>query len=311
MMKRIKISCFLLTLFLSASLVPRVEPNQRYIDSFDDTMFLNDDMALDNFLDIDASPGFSMIRATNPTVILNALLSVNAIAILEQNLYLKSNPLHSRDILDSPLFDPHPSFYDDDSVVGFHSFFTQMVDCDYTRDKHYLKSYIALSEQTLIDALENSVANVKDLFATDAFNFNIKEVFDLFKYATIEERRLGIMAHMQRRWKHFNFLLFFPIYYKQYNFQFTSKEKKLIEKEFGNSDPKFAKDHLIADALGLGDTRIEFDGSVYRSKKAEFRVGLMATLPTAWSFKKGIYGSYFPKKCSQPLFKILIRYLIW
>lgn len=293
----------LLCFILHASLNAKSLSNTRYTDSLDESLFLDDDITLD-FLDIEGSPGFSMTRATNPTVILNALLSVNAISLLEQNLYLRSNPLHSRTILDSPLFEPHPSFYEDDSVLGMHIFYTQMVDCDFVKNKHLLKYYIALSEPTLIDALENSVSQIKDLFATDAFNFNIKEIFDLFKHGTIEERRLGAMFHVQRHWKNLHFFALLPIYYKQRNFQYTTREKKLIEKEFGDSDPKFIKDHLVSDALGMGDTRIEFDGSIYKSKKAELRIGLISTIPTAWTFKKGIYGSYFPKKCSQPSFDL-------
>lgn len=305
MKKLIKIPYTFLVIIAFLFLSVPSRAGNRYLDTLDESFFLNTDDIL-AFLDVEGAPGFSITRATNPTVILNALLSVNAIAILEQNLYLRSNPLHTRDILDSPLFEPHPSFYNDDSVIGFHTFFTQTFDCDFVKDKHRLRFYIALSEPTLIDALENSVAQVKELFASDAFNFNIKEVFNLFKHGTIEERRLGAMIHLQRRWKHFNFFCLLPFYYRERNFQYTPAEKKLIEKEFGTSDPHFIKDHLVADALGIGDTRIEFDGSIYKSKKAEFRIGIESTLPTAWTFKKGIYGNHFPKKCSQPSFDLNI-----
>lgn len=303
MKKLIKIIYFFVCICAAFSISLIAKTNARFLDSFDDTPFIDEDWMTSDFLDFEGPSGFSMVRYS-PSDILNTLDSIDAIPILEQNLYIRSNPLHLRDLLDLPIFEPQLSFYDDDSVAGLQTFYTKAHDCDYTKNKDCISSYINLSEPTLIQALEDSAQKIKELFGTGEFNFNIAEVFNLFKNATIEERRLGGMFHIQKRSRRFNFLCFFPFYYRERNFQLTHNEKMLIDKAFNSTDPDFINDHLVSDSLGIGDTRIEFSGTLYKSKKAEFNLGVISTLPTAWSFKKGLIGRYFPKKCSQPTFDI-------
>lgn len=310
MKKLIKTIYFFVCICAAFSISLTAQTDARFLDSFDDTPFIDEDWMTSDFLDFEGSPGFSMMRA-NPIEILGILNAINAIPILEQNLYIKSNPLHLRDILDLPIFEPQRSFYDDDTVAGIQVFFTKAHDCDYTKNNHHISSYINLSEPTLIQALQDSANNIKELFGTGEYNFNIAEVFNLFKNATIEERRLGGMFHVQKRARRFNFLCFFPFYYRERNFQLTHNEKMLIEQAFETNDPDFINDHLVSDALGIGDTRIEFSGSLYKSKKTEINLGILSTLPTAWSFKRGLIGAYFPKKCSQPTFDIETLYQLF
>jgi hypothetical protein len=303
-LKKIQVVCSI-SLCLFVTLIPQKihAEGTRFLDTFDDTDFLMNEFEMSDFLDTDISSGFSLLRS-NPTDILSALNAVNAIPILEQALYKRSNPLHRRDIIDYPTFESHYQFYPDDTTAGVSIFFNKTFKCKYFKNEVGISSYIAINEPDFLDALEDTVANVQLLFQDPAFNLNVTALLNLFKNAYIDERRLGGMFYLQRRWERFNLYCMIPFYYRERNFDFHPKEKAAIRKDFGDDDPKFVNQHLIADKLGLGDTRVEFGGSVYKCKTFDIELGAMATVPTAWSIKKGLRGSYFPKKHCQPTFDI-------
>src|SRR5204863_7585346 len=77
-----------------------------------------------------------------------------------------------------------------------------------------------------------------------------------------------------------------------------------IAAEFGFNteelDQEFQDHFLVSDKAGIGDTRIEFDATVYESKTSSIRAGFLATIPTAFSFKNGLKGNSFKKTACLP-----------
>ena len=63
---------------------------------------------------------------------------------------------------------------------------------------------------------------------------------------------------------------------------------------------QFQEDHLIADKAGIGDLRTAVEFHLNKGDRSSLHVGIYATIPTAFAFKKGLKGSSFKKKFKRP-----------
>lgn len=115
-------------------------------------------------------------------------------------------------------------------------------------------------------------------------------------------------AHRYRNW-YFSFRI--PIEYLIRNFFLNDKEVLAIQAEplFNDNNPttddqeevtRFARAHLIADRIGIGDTRINVGYVTIDKPDHRFTFGAEATIPTAYAVKKGLYGNHFPKNAPTP-----------
>lgn len=225
---------------------------------------------------------------------------LDALCILQQDLYLHTNELNQRSLLDYGIFLPQKytcSPWD----VGAHFFYNQTTRDNYTRNSTKLCSYLAIFQESLLDEIQQRISDLNLNTPVD-----LRSAIPLFAGMTVQERRTGFMMHGMRRWGSCRFRFWFPFYYNESNFFLTPQELDTIQSILGVTDPaedtKFARKHLIADKMGFGDVRLNLDFPVLgHIGGIATKFGILATIPTGYAIKKGLYGSYFKKSCQGPV----------
>lgn len=290
------------------------EDQQKTLD-IESTHFLDD--LEDPFLDIDDDDPFisefldtvgaeQLSRVVNPRNIMNLLNQIGAVDLLQEDFFLRTNQLNKRSPLDEPLFEPDRAEFPGNWVVGAHVFARKMNRANFTAKSTNLSSYLALKEPTLLDRLQNSIDELRDLLGDPRFNIDFVKIFSLFENMTVEERRGGVMFHLMKKRHNMTFRFLVPIYYLERNFFLTEPEQRAVEAEFGALEPeeqeRFQKAHFISDKFGVGDSRLEIDVKVLKRPSFSLRVGGQTTIPTAFAWGKGFKGSSFPRPSTFPTF---------
>lgn len=241
----------------------------------------------------------------DPCTILNLLNLLNGIPLLEEDIYLRTNPLNKRSILDYPhwvLAQQQEGFYK--WTVGSHLFYNQTTRCNFTTNSSCIKDYLAINNPDLIDKISQSADKIRELFPN--FTVNPIDILPLFHPFTVQERRTGLMLHCMRDFANTRMRFYFPLYYVEHNFFVDDQTKLKLETELGTLDTEtqaeFQKDHLVSDKLGIGDFRFELEYPVFEREHFFARVGGRVTVPTAFAFSNGIMGSNFNKCCPRPEF---------
>lgn len=245
-------------------------------------------------------------RSVSPELIVSALNDAQAITILEEDIYLHTNKLENRSILDLPSNTQNRCCRgsSDKRFAGVTLFWNQTNSMNFRKKSTHLSSYLALNKDSFIDKIENVVAPLVQLFDQSAFNIDVKKVFGILSCMSIQQRRLGLMAHGTRAWQTLQLHILCPVYYFERNFFLTDQDRDTIAQEFGFDTNDLSTDfqdaHFVSDKLGIGDTRIEFTGRVIDNETGSLNLGIMATIPTAFSFKNGLKGSHFRKNACLP-----------
>lgn len=257
----------------------------------------------DEFMEYLDTAGMDHIsRTINPADVMTLLNILNIPAILQEPLFLHTNVLNKRSLLDQPIYEPDRAEFPGHFVVGVMPFIRKTNRSYYTRNSTKLKSYLALAEATLIDKLENAI-NQANKFSP-GLEVDVAKIFSLFENMTVEERQVGFMFHCMKHWRHTTLRVLVPLYYLESNFSLTPHEQDAVARELGSMDPEeeaqFRKDHFISDKIGLGDTRIEVDHTFYKRPSFTLRGGGLATIPTAWMWGGGFLGSLFPRSSTMP-----------
>lgn len=264
-----------------------------------------DDRDFDSFLDCGFVAKPTNCENEEAQGIIDVLKAVGAFKILQQNIFLHTNPLNQRSLLDYPTFDPNQCCYENDWTLGSQIFYNQMTRTNLTKHSTNLACYVALNQPTLLDALEKSADALKDLFPKPV---NVQHILSLFNCFTAQQRRAGFMFHAMRisNCNAPNVMLLLPFYYLERNFFLTDKQRKAVEKELGAVSPEeqedFQRAHFISDRVGFGDTRLEIDWWLPTPDDFDLRLGAMFTVPTAFSVAEGLKGSVYPKPCKYPHF---------
>ncbi len=237
----------------------------------------------------------------NPVDVIELLIQdLDAVCILQQDLYLRTNELNQRSLLDYGIFLPQKyacSPWD----IGAHYFYNQTTRDNYTRNSTQLCSYLAIFQESLLDEIQRRIEDLNVNTPVD-----LRSAVPLFANMTVQERRTGFMMHGMRRWGSYRFRFWFPFYYNESNFFLTPEELDTIQSILGVTDPaedtKFARKHLIADKFGFGDLRLNLDFPLLgHIGGITTKFGILATIPTAYALKKGLYGSHFTKMCQGPV----------
>lgn len=288
---------FLLLLYILISSIPC-----HAMKDFDFDDFLNDETT-ENFLR-DNTPTTSDF--CDPKIITPALVEFGLIPVLEENFYLRTNELTQRSLLDYPIFLPR-RWTNYTGTYGFDIFWNKTNRMFFSQSSSNLSSYLNIGPSILLDSLSNSFAKISELFPN--IPFAPERIFPLFRNFTVEQRRIGLMFHAEKRVKKVFFYLFTPIYYIERNMFASEVEQEALTLVFGRLDQKsqdtFAKNHLISDKFGLGDTRVSVDFQIKDSELWGFNLGFFMTLPTAFTFTKDIEGSTFHKTACQTPIDIL------
>jgi len=277
-----------------------------YTVNFDNDFFFDDDddPFINEFSDMVGSD--LSTRKIDPSDIINLLCEIGAKEILKTDFFLQTNPLNQRSLLDEPLFEPDRCYFAYPWVIGFHIFARKKDRSNFTFRSTCLDSYLALSQPTLLERLQNTIDIFRELLDEPQFNIDIEKIFELFSRTTVEERRGGFMFHMMRQWQNKTFRLLLPIYYLESNYSLSQADQDAIAEEFGaineENQEDFKKRHFISDALGVGDTRLELDVDLVEKGTFLIRLGAQATIPTAFRWGGGFRGTLFPKPSTFPAF---------
>lgn len=304
----VRLLCSVLFLWSTASffLPHQIYATDDFEFDFDLISFDEDeDSQLMEYLDTAAMDHIS--RAVNPVDIMNILNHLGVPAILEEPVFLHTNVLHKRSLLDQPIFEPDRAEFPKSFVVGAHAFAHKINRSNFTKHSTKLNSYISLAEESLIAKLQSAVDTINGL-SPESLPIDVATIFALFENMTVEERQVGFMFHCMKRWGKTTFRLLLPIFYQESNFSLTKQEEDAVAEELGAQDPEqadeFNKQHFISDRIGFGDTRIEVDNVTLKRPTYTIRCGGFLTLPTAWTWGAGFNGSQFPKPSTLPMFEL-------
>lgn len=245
-------------------------------------------------------------RTIDPVAIMAILNALNIPIILQEPLFLHSNILNKRSLLDQPIFEPDRPEFPGRWVVGLNAFARKTNRSNFTKHSNNLDSWLALSENSLIGKLEQAIDNANTF--SPGIEIEIAKIFALFKNMTIEERQIGFMIHAMKRWRRVTLRIMAPVYYLESNFSLTKKEQDEVARVLGALEPeeekRFRKAHFINDKIGFGDTRLEVDGKVLNRPSYSLRIGGLATIPTAFNWGAGFMGSSFAKPSTLPTFEL-------
>lgn len=293
MLKKIKKQYLSIVILLFAS------PKINCYEDFEDFSFFNDpqDAHLDALIAQEA-----VNAPNNPAIPVECLIRSGGIGVLQEPIFLNTNPIRSRSLLDYPDYLPQ-RIYEKGWTIGSHLFFNETYRCVFDGNSTNISSYLAIQSPTLLEKLNKCA----DLLGS-ILPFSPPTLLSLFKNATISERRTGFMFHTQRQWNNTRFRAMTPLYYLERNFFLTECEQRAIEKVLGKTSQDeqylFAKQHLISDKFGLGDTRLTIDTTVYESENLMVNIGGLMTLPTAFTIGKNWLGSTFKKVEERPILDI-------
>jgi len=267
-------------------------------DEEDDYQFMNE------YLDTTGMDHIS--RAINPVDVMQILNLLEVPAILQEPLFLHTNILNKRSLLDQPIFEPDRAEFPGLWVVGTSAFARKTTRSNFTRGSDKLESYLAISQSSLIAKLERTIDNANLL--SPGLEIEIAKIFSLFENMTIEERQVGFMIHGMKRWRSTTLRIMMPVYYLESNFSLTKEEQDEVARVLGSMDPeeekRFRKAHFISDKIGCGDTRLEVDHTILKRPSFKLRCGGLATIPTAFTWGSGFLGSSFAKPSTLPMFEL-------
>ncbi|MFT6765932.1 MAG: hypothetical protein ACJAZS_000828, partial [Alteromonas naphthalenivorans] len=241
----------------------------------------------------DFDPEMSVIDAGMPTTITRGTTSsttmilisptIKAHLLLQNPIYYRTNPIARKNVIDLPIFQQPVMFGPSEKRFGFLPFYSQTFNEHYYKDFNELKDYIDLDQEHIVRILDDRQFTA----------FNIPQVLKLFGSMKLQEHRIGIMFNWSLIEPDWSLYVRVPLYYDEHNFYLTPSEQDEITKLLGAADPDFAFDHMVADFLALGDTKLSFEYQLKKDHRYELNIGLRVTLPTKIRFGKGLAGAYF------------------
>jgi hypothetical protein len=275
-------------------------------DAFDDLVAFADSDAGGQLLD---DTTFSTTRIASKGAVITLLAGLGFFPLLQQNFFLRSNILRSRSLLDYPEFIPwrHDK---DKRAVYIDLFFNETPRMFFNKESSNICSYLAIATPSFLAIIDNIFDNLRALLNESPIEKDkFFRLIDLFKTFTVQERRFGFMIGGKTRFDRWHFHIMAPWYYLERN-HFVDQEvaddiEALMTDIFGPpKNPEEAKqalkrrhafedDFLISDKMGIGDTRIYCDYPIIKNKYLATRLGVLATIPTAFAMKKGLKGSHF------------------
>jgi len=231
----------------------------------------------------------------DPATIVDILNGFGIIDLLKQSFFKRANTLAWRNPLDYTLVERVPYHQEEPWRAGLFIWADKTPNCNYTKSGTQLKDYLALFEETVIQAIEEGFKN------QDVLTFDPRVIFEVVQDMRIEDRTAGFMLYGMRQWEKLQLRIYAPLYYHERNFFLTETQLDTIKFELNqSSDDSFRQEHAISDRFGLGDTRIEAAFTVCEKPAINCYAGVQFTLPTAFTMFKGWNGTLFPKPCCYP-----------
>ena len=228
---------------------------------------------------------------------------IQAQNIFQRDLYNFTYPLlQRRSLLDNPQYYFYaclPCWCGEKIWQPFvHIFYNEAHKANLTRNRTGISAYLAFE-------------NIPNFEQFGLNNIDAQRVLSLFKDLKVQQRRTGVMLGTAHRYIDWYFSFRTPVEYLIRNFFLDDQEVKAIQGDpiFNDANPttddkdevhKFAREHLIADRIGIGDTRINVGYFAVDKPDRMLVIGGEMTVPTAFALKKGLYGNHFSKNAPTP-----------
>jgi len=248
-------------------------------------------------------------------LVVNFFCPPNALpALLQNEIYLHTYPIVMRSLLDMPSLTASSRGICGSSV-SVHAFYDQTSREFFTKNSSILNSYINLADEGIIAGLEQIFDNMNECFSFHEMDFT--RMLSLFDPMKLQERRVGLMVGLFHEGKRLYISARAPLYYLEHNFYLSHDEIKnltnnaadaaFFETEAGQEDmspvedlENFFREHLISDRLGFGDLELTALGKVYAGRRTAFYAGVQLHVPTATTFKDGLFGANFNPDAPTP-----------
>ena len=213
--------------------------------------------------------------------------NLHANELLAENFYAHTYFLNMRPINSYPIYlNYHYDQICQDKTFNLFAFYNETLKMNFTRKSNVISSYLNIGPgQGFIPILEELRDFIFNLSGVD-----VPETIVLLVGATVEERRAGLLMQFLQTHKNFTFEVSTPIMYQESNFFLGEKEQKELLEQFNQGPTNFIREHLVADRFGIGDTRIKIGYQLAQNNRFCSTLGAQISLPTAFSFKKGLYG---------------------
>ena len=243
---------------------------------------------------------------------------VNLPLLLQQNIYKRTNPPHTRPLLSLPTLITYPIQSSSTDcfpcIMRISGFYNQTHNMYFTKDSPYIKSYIDFNNPVILKQLEE----------LKQYDIDVIPALELFHNIKLQERRFGVVLGATGSRKRWSVTADMPIYYLEHNFYLSPQEEKALENSpllkslqescadgstvqdvsvTAANARELAKEHLVNDKFGLGDSflRVFYDAS-YTDCQTTL-LGLHVALPTAYTIKQKFFvGGVFDKDQPQPTF---------
>lgn len=245
---------------------------------------------------------------------------VNMPALLKNNIYKRTHPITTRSLLDLPSLEP---FWFDPCNWSFTAqpFYNQTSRLHFANNCQFLISYLDLANKQTINELNTTLKQeeTKNFINCNLENMDLAQVSSLFYGITLQQRRLGLMFGLSKRFNNTVLSLTTPIYYLENNFFINPDQVDQIKfnpylrmlnadgsSENSNEEEvrEFFIRRLLCDRIGVGDTRVRLLNNIYNSPRTQAWLGIQFTVPTAHSFTRGILGGRFDDYACQPKFSL-------
>ncbi len=233
-------------------------------------------------------------RESTPSGILELLYTQTGInRILKHDLYNYTYPLPTRNIITYPtLF----NFTPNQSQIGFSFFYQQTTNmfpwCN------NMEGYLNLFDPTVMRKIDLEIAQENGI--------DVPKTMNLFKNARVEQRRVGFLFNLWKKFNWFNIGLELPFYAVERNYNIPPEDIQEIEAADvfeHSSDEKIEKkaihQYVLETRLGIGDTRLTLGFDAVNCDRARIVLGTKLTLPTNATFSSGFIGSNFKEKVQR------------
>ena len=255
---------------------------------FDDLDTNFDDLALPN-----------ITRSADDIAALTAFTSVIKINnIISESIYLKTNPINTRPLESLPNYIIyHSDQLNKNFFFNFYLLYNETPKQNFTKHSTNLGTYLNLNTEDFLEKID-----------AQELGLNVPQILDLFQTGKIQERRVGILCQFFKNYGNWSFDATTPLTYQESNFYFSDSERSIIQQEISkltgttsaSVDQKFFEKLVVSDRIGFGNLKLKAGYCLISDSFLKFKAGFVCTLPTSFSFKKGLLGSDFRDPLDTP-----------
>lgn len=262
------------------------------------TLYPETNIFLDNLeLPEDNAP-LTITRQSTPCQILNLVYTQSHLnRILKNDLYTYTYPTGIRNLLTYPSL---YTFTPKDSQVNWSIFYQEMPTV--FPFANGIGGYVNLFTADYLRDVDIEIARL--------YNINIPKTIILFQNARVEQRRVGFMFDLWKRFKRVSLGIQFPFYAIERNYNLPLEDQQELQSTIptitqlasssSNDDTptdskKYIYPYVLETRIGLGDMRLSLGIHVIEKDRGDLIMGAKATLPSEATLTSGFIGSDFSK----------------